>query len=69
MTKFEKRVKKAFAHMTAIIYAKTHRIETVTLTQPAYCRGNSNCGRDRRGLWHCNCLNQSKQEPRTQQQQ
>lgn len=35
-------------------------IETVTLTQPAYCRGDSNCGRDRRGLWHCNCLKQKK---------
>nr|DAS87966.1 MAG TPA: hypothetical protein [Caudoviricetes sp.] len=57
MTRFKKRIKRA------------RRIETVTLTQPAYCRGNSNCGRDRRGLWHCNCLNQSKQEPRKQQQQ
>lgn len=44
-------------------------IETLTLTQPAYCRGGSNCGRDRRGLWHCNCLNQSKQEPRKQRRQ
>lgn len=69
MKKFEKRVEKAFAHMTAIIHAKTHRIETVTLTQPIYCCGGSHCGRDRRGLWHCSCLNQSKQEPRKQRRQ
>lgn len=68
MKKFEKR-KKAFAHMTAIIRAKTHQIETVTLTQPIYCRGGNHCGRDWRGLWHCNCLNQSKQEPRKRRQQ
>ena len=28
--------------------------------RPEYCKLGKHCGRDKRGIWHCECINENK---------
>lgn len=58
-------IKKLFVHIAATVCAKAKLNETVTLKQPPYCHGGNNCGRDKSGVWHCNCVDENKKTFRT----
>lgn len=30
------------------------------MPRPSYCNGGPNCGRDKHGEWHCECINENK---------
>lgn len=58
-------ITRAFAHIAATVCAKAKCDETVTLKQPSYCHGGNKCGRDKNGVWYCNCVDENKKSFRT----
>ena len=65
VTKYEVKRCAGEAPVQVIITVGAHELDmdlrdAVITKRPSHCIGGAKCGRDRNGVWHCECVTESK---------